>query len=130
MAAPTDAEIIATLKAGDGHDLVILLVPSHEKDNKPLPTGRQSQWADAALELFAELWGGGTALQALKGSYMSDETGEILWDNPVAVESYTDRDRIENSDYLTKLRKFILRMKKDTKQECVMLVINTYRWYL
>lgn len=66
MADPvTPKKIIATLKDGLRHDLLILAIPSHDRENKPIHD--QTVWADAALELFSALFTGATAFETFKG---------------------------------------------------------------
>jgi hypothetical protein len=50
--------ILRDLESQKRQVLVILFIPSHDKNEQELPA--QDQWADAALELFADLFGGGT----------------------------------------------------------------------
>lgn len=125
--SPDPSDVSAGLKAGLRHDLVILLIPSHDKNNKPL--NNQAQWATEALELFSDLFGGATSFQTFKGIYRS-ETGKDLWDKPILIESYADRELVEDVQRLRKLLEFSRRMKAAMRQESVMLVVNDFRWYL
>ena len=60
--APRDdaEQVISLLLSGERQDLLILIVPSHDRHEKPLRN--QDEWANAALDLFGELYGGATAL--------------------------------------------------------------------
>lgn len=79
-----DAErVISLLLSGQRQDLVILIVPSHDRHEKPLAS--QDEWANAALDLFGELYGGATAFQAFQGVYKADD-GRLLRDRPILVE--------------------------------------------
>jgi hypothetical protein len=120
-------EIIATLRAGTRHDLVILAIPSHDRENKPLHD--QDQWADGALELFSDLYEGATAFKTFKGIYRSD-SGKDLWDNPILIESFAERTHVENPHKLRTLLDFVRRMKAKMRQESILLVVNEYRWFL
>src|SRR5260370_5511499 len=67
--------------------LVLLLIPSHDKNEQELPA--QDQWADAALELFAGLFGGATAFETYGGIYRDKVRGKDLKDKPILIESFT-----------------------------------------
>lgn len=127
MAKRDIADIKKRLKNGDRHDLVILAIPSHDKNNKPLST--QEVWADSGMELFSELYGGATAFQTWKGIYRS-ETGEDLWDTPILIESFVDRELVEDDQRLELLLDFIRRMKRQMRQESILLVINEWRRFI
>jgi len=120
-------DIKKRLKDGSRHDLVILAIPSHDRDNKPL--NNQLVWADAGLETFSELYGGATAFQTFKGIFRS-ESGEDLWDEPILIEAYAERAKVENTHTLAVLLEFIRRMKRATHQESILLVINDWRRFL
>ncbi|HEX8877912.1 MAG TPA: hypothetical protein VF777_14280 [Phycisphaerales bacterium] len=114
-------QIIADLRAGRANDIVVLAVPSHTKENQPV--SNQSMWAEEALSLFADLYGGATAFAAFKGVYV-DSTGNKLWDNPILVESLAERSNVEDRIRLKKLLAFALRMKTHLRQDAVMIVFN------
>ena len=125
------SDIRATLREGIRHDLVILAIPSHDRHNKLL--NQQELFTDEAMRLFADLYGGATAVTAYKGVYLSTEgptQGEYLWDNPLLVQSYCDREYVEDLNRLQKLLQFIRAMKRSLDQECVLLIVNEYRWFV
>jgi hypothetical protein len=115
-------QIISVLRADVRQDLVILIIPSHDK--KDLELNNQEMWAHAAMELFADLYGGATAFRTFAGIYKAAD-GKILHDNPILVESYTSRDALEDRDNLTELLRFAKRMGRETNQAAVGLVINS-----
>ncbi len=123
----TPKQVIATLKAGIRHDLVILAIPSHDRKNKKISD--QDQWADEALRLFSTLYGGATAFETFAGVYKSSED-EDLWDEPILIESYAERERVESESNLKELLDFARRMRKGTDQESILLVLNEYRWFI
>jgi hypothetical protein len=114
-------EIIAALHSDRRQDLVIVIVPSHDKREQALPD--QDQWAYAACNLLGELFGGATAFRALAGVYKAPD-GRILTDQPILVESYVARDDLENVDNLRTLLAFLKRMGRETDQQAVGLVVN------
>jgi predicted metal-dependent phosphoesterase TrpH len=113
--------VISTLQAETRQDLVILAIPSHDRKGKKL--NNQDQWAEAALDLFAELYGGATALNTFAGIY-KDAGGKIHKDKPIMVESYAARADLEDMDKARQLCDFIRRMGRETRQAAVALVIN------
>lgn len=128
MAKKTTAkQVVANLKAGVKHDHVVLAVPSHDRRNNPITT--QEFWVEEAMKVISGLYGGGTAFQAYAGVYRS-ETGEDLWDRPVLVESYAEREDVEDESKLVRLLQFVRRMREQTDQECVLLVVNEYRYFI
>ena len=120
---PSDDErIICSLRYDTRQDLLILFIPSHDKNQKNLSD--QNMWAEAAMKTIGDLFGGATAFKALTGVYKSDADGKLLHDNPIVVESYVARDDIENPDRLRALTEFAKRMGRETNQEAVGLVLN------
>ncbi len=125
---PEIEDFIAVLQSGEPQqELVILVVPSHDKKNRALKD--QAEWADAALRLFADLYRGATAFAASKGVYKTDR-GQYLFDVPVLIESYADVSDIENPDKLSELVAFARRMGQEAHQECVMIIVARARFYI
>lgn len=104
-----------------------MAIPSHDKNNKPL--ANQELWADSGIELFAELYGGATTFHTWKGIYRS-ETGDNLWDTRILIESFVDRELVEDDQRLGFLLDFIKRMKRQMRQESILLVINEWRRFI
>lgn len=118
-----DAErILDDLRADRKMILVILFIPSHDRDEKELKN--QDFWADAALDLFADLFGGATAFQSFAGVYRDKSRNKDLKDKPILLQSYTDIDTIYNINTLINLTMFMKRLGKETKQAAVAVVIN------
>lgn len=114
-------EIISILRSDVRQDLVILIIPSHDKKEDALPD--QEIWAQSALEVFAEHFGGATAFATFAGIYKCND-GKILHDKPIMIESYVSRADLEDEKKLTELLKFAKRMGKETRQAAIGLVIN------
>jgi len=120
--SPEVERIISDIETGKQQVLAILFIPSHDRDEKELKT--RDLWADTALDLFAELFGGATAFDTFAGIYRDKVRGKDLKDKPILVESYTDIERVRNPDALTHLVSFMKRLGKETKQAAVAVVIN------
>ena len=114
-------EIISVINSEVRQDLVILIIPSHDKDEKPLKD--QEMWAGQAMELFADLYGGATAFRALAGIY-KDSDGKVYRDTPILIESYVERPKLVDEATLNELLAFAKRMGKEARQKAVALIIN------
>ncbi len=113
--------IVSRIRSGERQDVIILLVPSHDNKNKLI--NNQEAWAEAAMELFKDLYGGATAFLTFAGIYLADD-GTTLHDRPILVESYASRENLEDKGRLTQLVEFMKRMGRETKQASVAVVIN------
>lgn len=115
-------KIISVLHADERQDLVILIIPSHDQDDTELPN--QEFWAGAAMDLFADLYGGATAFRTFAGIYKCDD-GRILRDNPILIESYVQRADLENRKKLEQLLRFARRLGRETRQAAVAIIVNS-----
>ncbi len=118
--------VAGVLSEADPSITVVLAVPSRTRKEKPVKD--QDQWADAALELFARLFQGATGYQAL-GTYLS-ESGKILKDEPIIIESLAASDEIYDMDRLRQLGEFAKRLARETDQESVFVAIHNTRHYI
>jgi hypothetical protein len=64
-------QIISVLVAEKRQDLVILIIPSHDK--KEVELKDQDMWASAAMDLFADLFGSATAFKTFAGIYKTSD---------------------------------------------------------
>lgn len=107
--------------------IVMIAIPSHKKDEKTRIKD-QDQWADAALKLFAQLFEGATGYSA-RGSYRS-ESGKILMDEPIMIESLASIKEVSDRSNIRKLGEFAFRLARKTDQECVFMAIDNVRHYV
>ena len=120
--SPDAQRIARDMEMGKQQVLVILFIPSHDRDEKELKN--RDLWADAALDLFAELFGGATAFDTYAGVYRDKVRGKDLKDKPVLVESYTKIERIKDLTLLNNLVAFMNRTGRETRQAAVAVVID------
>jgi hypothetical protein len=121
---PEVEQIISIINRDERQDIVILVIPSHYKEGKAdKPLKDQEIWAGNAMELFADLYRGGTAFQTFKGIY-KDTDGEVHHDKPILIESYVERSRLVDEATLQQLLAFAKRMGRETRQKAVALIIN------
>ncbi len=118
---PEVEEWISVLQSGVRQDIVILIIPSHDKKEKEIKN--QDVWAGEAMELFKELYRGATAFETFAGIYLTDD-GKTLHDKPILIESYVSREALEDKRRLNQLVSFMKRMGRETKQAAVAVVIN------
>ncbi|MEX0718815.1 MAG: hypothetical protein WD066_19640 [Planctomycetaceae bacterium] len=119
---PEMEKVIASLMGDERQDLVILFIPSHDKNQKEIPD--QAEWANAAMELFGEQFRGATAFEAFAGVYRTDD-GKVLWDKPILIESYMPRDMLLDPVNLRELLQFAKRMGRETNQAAVGMIVNS-----
>lgn len=120
--SPDAERILRDLESPRRQILVILFVPSHDRDETELKT--RDLWADAALDVFADLFGGATAFDTYAGIYRDQVRGKDLKDKPILVESYTAVERVRDIEHLSALVSFMKRMGKETRQVAVAIVID------
>jgi hypothetical protein len=126
---PEIDQIISLLASGGKQELVILVVPSHDRRNQPLGDARTGEWADAAMRLLADLYRGATAFKTFKGIFKADD-GTYLYDEPILIESYASEEEIQSPAKLAELVRFTKRMGRELSQAAVMLVIGQVMFYI
>jgi hypothetical protein len=100
--------------------LLVLFIPSVDRDHKPIP---QARWVNEALRVLGELFGGATAFPKGRGVWRDDERGgRLVYDKPVVIQCYTSERLITQS--AARLRGFLVRMGTETRQGAVGLVID------
>ncbi len=120
---PSPARRRTSLAAGRKRVLVVLFVPSVERDG--VTTIDQARWVNAALEMFGRVFGGATAYPKAKGVWRDDEAGgALVEDEPVVIHCYTTPQAIEAADNLAALGEFCRMMGRETNQGEVGLVIG------
>lgn len=115
--------IINDIRFDRADSIVMIGIPSHERTNARLAQGKQSEYATAAMEKFADLFGGATALRSYRGIYKSDN-GKYLWDDTILIQAFTSPDNLQNAATVKDVVVFARKMRKDLNQETVMVVFN------
>ncbi len=118
---PEIERIVSIINADERQDILILIIPSHDKHDKPLRD--QEIWAGSAMDLFADLYRGATAFQTFQGIY-KDTAGKVYRDKPILIESYVERESLVDEATLRGLLAFAKRMGRETRQKAVALIIN------
>ena len=108
-------------KRAAGTDLVVLFVPSVDRDGKPID---HEKWVDETLTVFATLFRGATAYPRGRGMWRDDDRGgKLVVDEPTMVISYVER-KLMNPRNLKVLRRFLHRLGRKGRQGEVGIVIN------
>lgn len=110
------------LLAGGKRTLVVLFIPSVERDGETLID--QDHWVNEAMTMFGAVYGGATAYPKAKGVWRDDERdGALVFDEPVVIHCYTTPRDAGSQTKLKKLAAFCRRMGRETNQGEVGLVI-------
>lgn len=113
----------ASLKGGRKQVLVVLFVPSVERDGAT--SIDQQSWVTAALEMFGRVFGGATAYPRARGVWRDDERGgTLVMDEPVVIHCYTIPKAVQDDERLAALGAFCRRMGREAHQGEIGLVIG------
>ena len=112
-------------KRAAGTELIVLFVPSVDRDEKPI---KHDKWVEEALTVFATLFRGATAYPRGRGMWRDeDRGGKLVLDEPTMVISYVER-KLMNPRNLKALRRFLHRLGREGRQGEVGIVIRGKYW--
>ena len=104
-----------------GASLVVLFVPSKDRDGQPV---NQEYWVDEVLRTLGRLFRGATAYPRGKGVWRDDRRGgKLLAEEPVIVFSYVAASDL-TVDSLTELYHTLSRMGRGANQGEIGIVID------
>jgi hypothetical protein len=119
MAVPADL-LQATRSEGT---LLVLFIPSADRDGQPLGKKEQKRWVRKALELLGDRLHGATAFPRGWGVWRDDaRQGRLVWDRPVLIQCFTNEDALRKQG--TSIRDFLIELGTDTNQGAVGFVID------
>ncbi len=102
--------------------LVVLFIPSVERDGTTAID--QTFWAEEALKMFGEAFGGATAYPKARGVWRDSENGgTLVFDDTVVVHCYTTPKDVQTPAKMKKVSAFCERMGVEARQGEVGLVI-------
>jgi hypothetical protein len=102
--------------------LIVLFVPSVDRDEKPID---QDRWTARALEILGTLFGGATAFPRARGVWRDDEREQrLVWDEPVVIHCYASAPDVRTERKQRLLGEFCNEMGRATNQGEVGLVID------
>jgi len=101
-----------------------LFIPNKNRHDQEVRD--QRQWVVEAAQLLAKIGGGFTILPPLEGGWVN-ESGEVIWENPVIIYTYVKPKPF--LAILPELKSFLCRLGRETDQGEVALVFdgNFYR---
>lgn len=112
-----------TLPKGSPRSLIILFVPSVERDGKTKID--QPFWTEQALHWFAHTFGRATAYPPGRGVWKDDANGgALVFDEPVSVHCYVSPEVIHEPHKARALVSFCKKMGRETNQGEVGLMIE------
>jgi hypothetical protein len=101
-------------------DLLVLFVPSHDRDEQPID---QDEWVEKALQFLGQAFHGATAFPKARGVWRDDDRGgQLVFDEPVIIHCYTSLKLLNSK--AKELGEFLTDMGHQTRQGAVGLVIN------
>ena len=104
-----------------GTSLVVLFVPSKDRDGQPID---QEYWVDEVLRTLGRLFRGATAYPRGKGVWRDDQRGgALLTEETVIVFSYAASPDL-TVETLTDLYRTLSRMGREAKQGEIGVVID------
>jgi hypothetical protein len=103
--------------------LLVLFIPSADRDGDSLGKKEQERWVRKALKVLGEQMGGATAFPRGLGVWRDDARGgKLVWDKPVLVQCYTSEETLEQ--HAAPLRAFLVELGTETRQGAVGFVID------
>jgi hypothetical protein len=103
--------------------LLVLFIPSADRDGESLGKKRQDRWIHKALKVLGNSMGGATAFPRGLGVWRDDARGgKLVWDKPVLIQCYTSEKALEQ--HAQALRDFLTEMGAETQQGAVGFVID------
>jgi hypothetical protein len=105
--------------------LLVLFIPSKDKDGNDLPGNEdQDMWANTAADLLSRVFGGATIMPPARGSWLNDETNEVITEQVVLVHCYARASHVNDEGRLGQLARFLHRLGRQTNQGEVAVVID------
>jgi hypothetical protein len=121
MEGPVNPEAVFRSALPVGTSLVVLFVPSKDRDGQPI---NQDYWVDEVLRTLGRLFRGATAYPRGKGVWRDDQRGgALLAEEPVIVFSYVAGPDL-TVEALTDLYRTLSRMGREAKQGEIGVVID------
>jgi hypothetical protein len=103
--------------------LLVLYIPSANRDGKALGRRTQERWVRKALKVLGTHMGGATAFPRGLGVWRDDaRRGKLVWDKPVLIQCYTREETLEEKS--DELRSFLVALGTQTHQGAVGFVID------
>ena len=103
--------------------LLVLFIPSADRDGIALGKKEQKRWVRRALKLLGEYFGGATAFPRGWGTWRDDARGRrLVWDKPILVQSFTGELALR--EHTPALREFLVELGTAMNQGAVACVLD------
>lgn len=103
--------------------LLVLFIPSADREGVSLGKKEQRRWVRRALKLLGQQLRGATAFPRGWGVWRDDaQGGRLVWDKPVLIQCFTSEEALEQ--HAAPLTEFLLALGHETKQGAVGFVID------
>jgi hypothetical protein len=103
--------------------LLVLFIPSADREGDALGKKHQKRWVRKALKLLGQHFTGATAFPRGWGTWRDDsQGGRLVWDRPVLIQCFTSEAAILQQTHA--LRDFLVDMGTATNQGAVACVLN------
>lgn len=118
---PSDPQAIFRSALPVGTSLIVIFVPSQDRDGQPID---QEYWVDEVLTALGRLFRGATAYPRGRGVWRDDARGgTLLKEEPVIVFSYAAENALTEAA-LAELYRTLSRMGRQAKQGEIGVVID------
>jgi hypothetical protein len=103
--------------------LLVLFIPSADREGSPLGRKEQKRWVRKALKLLGESLRGATAFPRGWGVWRDEaQGGRLVWDRPVLIQCFTNEEALRQQS--GPLRAFLVELGTRTNQGAVGFVID------
>ena len=103
--------------------LLVLFIPSADRDGTALGKKEQKRWVRKALKLLGATLHGATAFPRGWGVWRDDaRQGRLVWDRPVLIQCFTTEDTLRQ--HAAVLREFLVDLGAQTNQGAVGFVVD------
>jgi hypothetical protein len=110
--------------------LLVLFVPSADRDGKTLGAEVQDRWMEKAKNELGRLFGGATAMPPAHGVWRDDERGgKLISDRPILIHSYISETDAIHPKLLAEFGKLCRTMLKELRQGEVAAIWNNQYMY-
>jgi len=103
--------------------LLVLFIPSADREGNPLGKKEQKRWVRKALKLLGRRLRGATAFPRGWGVWRDDaQASRLVWDRPVLIQCFTNEESLRQQG--GPLREFLVEIGTETNQGAVGFVID------
>jgi hypothetical protein len=103
--------------------LLVLFIPSADREGVPLGKEGQKRWVRKALQLLGERLHGATAFPRGWGVWRDDARGgRLVWDRPVLIQCFTNEEALRQQSQA--VYEFLIELGNETNQGAVGFVID------